>query len=202
LLESLLVAVAGLGFALAANGLSPRGLQLTRNYFPGGKPLPPTAPILAIATSGPAATNVPSTSEVLAAQLKAKGLGLVESDEVLRLFRDPGFEQGTIVFVDARDDDHYQDGHIPGAYQLDYYHPADYLGAVLNACSVATQIVVYCNGGECTDSQLAASFLHDSAGVPKEKLFVYEGGIKEWERRSLPIELGARKSGNLRGASK
>lgn len=34
LMEALLVVAAGSGFALAANALSPRGLKLTRDYFP------------------------------------------------------------------------------------------------------------------------------------------------------------------------
>ena len=35
LLEALVVSTAGLVFALVANFASPRGLSLTRNYFPG-----------------------------------------------------------------------------------------------------------------------------------------------------------------------
>jgi hypothetical protein len=29
------------------------------------------------------------------------------------------------------DDEHYRAGHIPGAFQLDHYHPENYLAAVL-----------------------------------------------------------------------
>src|SRR5206468_8653205 len=36
LFETALVAALGLVFALAANALSPRGLRLSRDYFPGG----------------------------------------------------------------------------------------------------------------------------------------------------------------------
>ncbi|HWH72296.1 MAG TPA: rhodanese-like domain-containing protein, partial [Candidatus Sulfotelmatobacter sp.] len=58
-------------------------------------------------------------------------------------------------------------------------------------------IVVYCNGGNCEDSELAATMLRD-AGIPKDKLLVYGGGMTEWTTNGLPVELGQRKSGNLR----
>ena len=42
LLEALVVLVVGIALALVANQISPRGLVLTRNYFPAGagKPMP------------------------------------------------------------------------------------------------------------------------------------------------------------------
>ena len=55
----------------------------------------------------------------------------------------------------------------------------------------------YCNGGECDDSLQAAVTLRDSLRLPKEKLFVYGGGITEWAANGLPIELGIRNSGQL-----
>ena len=55
----------------------------------------------------------------------------------------------------------------------------------------------YCNGGECDDSEHAAIMLRDSLGIPKEKVFVYGGGIAEWTTNGLPIEVGARNSGEF-----
>ena len=45
-------------------------------------------------------------------------------------------------------------------------------------CQAAEQVVVYCTGGECEDSDTAAILLRD-AGVPTAKLFVYGGGFAE-----------------------
>jgi len=97
LVEALLVALAGAVLAFAANALSPKGLRLTNNYF---------------------GTNAPPTSAPgsLAALLQAKGLQLATSNQVQELFHDPRYEQNLILFIDARDSDHYQAGHIPGAY--------------------------------------------------------------------------------------
>ena len=179
--------------AFAANALSPRGLKLTRNYSPGH----------ALASAGAQAsaegTNAPANQHIIEAQLRAEGLQFVDGREVAKLFADPKKAQELVIFVDARDDDHYQAGHIPGAYQLDHYHPEDYLGKVLPACQVAEKVVVYCKGGSCEDSEQTALLLGDSPGVPKNKLFVYTGGFDEWSANHQPIELGERDSGQLKG---
>jgi hypothetical protein len=57
--------------------------------------------------------------------------------------------------------------------------------------------VFYCDGGECDLSLEAAVTLRDSIRIPKEKLFVYGGGITEWANNGLPIELGTRNSGQI-----
>ena len=203
LLEGALVAVTGVAFAFAANAISPRGLALTRNYFPSA-PSSSTAPVPgASLRPGEAAanTNTASPEELLAARLKAQGLQVVTGQQAEQLFRDPRYEPGVIVFVDARDDPRYQEGHVPGAYAFDHYHAEKYLGTVLPVCLAAEQIVIYCLGGDCEDSEFAALTL-SSAGVPKEKLFVFGGGMTDWATNGLPVEVGKRNSGNLRPATK
>jgi rhodanese-related sulfurtransferase len=198
ILETLLVAIAGGGLALVANALSPRGLSLTRNYFPGGGATSPGVPPVPITISNAGGATVSTQSTAgLAAQLRAKGLGLLEVREAARLFADPRYASEQLVFIDARDDRHYQEGHIPGAYQFDHYRPENYLPAVLPACQGAEQIVVYCTGGNCEDSEFAALTLRD-AGIPAERLFIYAGGMTEWATNGLPVETGARQSGTLR----
>jgi len=197
ILEALLVALIGAALAFAANAISPRGLTLTRNYSTGKTGGTVSAPPMPAA---PGATNQPSADELLSARLREKGLQLAGSNQVVRLFHDPGYQQGTIVFVDARDDEHYQQGHIPGACQLFPYHPENYLATILPVCQAAEQIVVYCNGGDCEDSELAAITLRD-AGITSQKLFVYAGGIAEWTANSMPVEIGVRMSGNIGNTS-
>jgi rhodanese-related sulfurtransferase len=192
LFEALLIAAVGLALALAANALSPRGLRLARNYFPGAEP------ISANAGSTTASTNqaAPKTPGAVAQRLAQRGLQLVASNEVVELFRDARYDQGLILFIDARDDSHYAAGHIPGAWQFHHYRAEDHLPTVLPACLTALKIVVYCNGGECEDSEFAAIMLRD-AGVPREALFVYPGGILEWKAGGMPMETGAHRSGQL-----
>ncbi len=195
LLEALLVALVGAAVAFAANALSPRGLELTRDFFQTNSRSHTNQ---AAVTNGTrlTATNSVSGHELLAQRLKEKGLTLVDSNRVVQLFHDPRCEQNLVIFVDAREDEHYRKGHIPGAYQLDYYRPQNYLANLLPLCQLAQEVVVYCNGGNCEDSEFAASFLL-SAGVPKEKLVVYGGGLGEWETNGLPVEVGERLSGQI-----
>jgi rhodanese-related sulfurtransferase len=184
--EVLLVAVTGAAAAFLANQLSPRGLTLSRDYFPGG-----IAPLPAESTRLGETTNSP-----LAARLQGKGLHWADRAQVERLFHDPRVAQNLVLFIDARDQDNYQEGHIPGAYEFFPYQPEKYLAEVLPLCQVAAQIVVYCAGGECEDSESAALDLQQ-AGIPGDKLFVYGGGITDWKAAGLAVEHGARNSGQL-----
>jgi len=195
ILEALVVAAIGAALAFAANGISPRGLKLSRDFFGTSRPAQEN-PVAATNTTTVGGTNTPSPHEVLAARLRKEGISLIDSNQVIRLFDDPRREENLVIFVDAREDQHYQKGHIPGAYQLDYYRPEKYLATVLPLCQLAQQIVVYCNGGNCEDSEFAATFLL-SAGVPKEKLEVYGGGFSEWQTNHLPVEIGPRLSGQI-----
>ncbi len=185
LLEGLLVGLTGAVLAFAANAVSPHGLKLIRNYSPGGA--------LAVSRVNPGTTDPgqPSGLQLVEKQLAAEGLQLIDSKHVAELFNDPAKEQGLIVFVDARDDEHFFAGHIPGAYQLDHYHPENYLAQVLPACQVAQKIVVYCKGGTCEESEQTAIFLRD-AGIPKDRLFVYAGGFDDWSAQHRPMETGDR----------
>ena len=196
LFEALLVAAVGVAFALAANALSPRGLRLGRNYFPdAGKP-PAVAQSEARSVATPAAVEASDPPNATLQRLRQRGLQLVASNAVVELFRDPRYEQGLVVFIDARDDQHYAAGHVPGAWQFNHYRAENYLPTVLPVCLSALQVVVYCTGGECEDSEFAAVMLRD-AGVPGESLFVYPGGIAEWTANRFPVEVGARRSGEL-----
>lgn len=194
--EAVVVGVLGAAFAFAANQVSPRGLDLARNYFPSG-----VARGVRPATAGgslPAkgANYEQEAARLVAAQMKKEGLQVVDERQALEAFYGSRRQQSGIVFVDARDEEHYRQGHIPGAYEFDPYHPEKYFAAVLPVCQEAKQIVVYCHGGDCDDSESAALLLRDS-GIPNQRLFVYTGGFTEWTASHLPVETGARDSGIL-----
>jgi rhodanese-related sulfurtransferase len=198
LLEAMLVAVVGATFAFAANQISPRGLSLARNYFPTGTndamraSVNANPPETAIGTNSTALSSPPS----LAGQMKQKELQLIDGHQAVQFFHDSHLKSGTIAFIDARDEEHYQAGHIPGAYEFDPYHPEKYFSAILPVCRAAEHIVVYCNGGDCDDSKTAALLLRD-VGIANQKIFIFGGGITEWTSNHQPVEIGARNSGNL-----
>jgi len=208
LLECGVVVLAGLLLALAANSLSNRGLNLTKNYFPSlpgqaTRPLQqPFAgnPVLSESTGGQIAETtqaraVPSDS---VHPLEEKGFQVISHEAVLEFFEDPRYEQEIYILIDARNDQHYGEAHIPAAYQFDHYHPEKDLDEVLEVCGTAEKIVVYCTGGDCEDSEYATIELINQ-GVDASLLFIYPGGITEWEEEALPMERGSRLSGNLVG---
>jgi rhodanese-related sulfurtransferase len=195
LLEAVIVIAVAAGFAFALNELSPRGLKLRRDYFPSV-----ASPTNVPAKVSPAAENPPTAPEETSAtaeidqRIKSKGLQPIDRAQVEHLFHDPRYQQGLVVFIDARDVDHYAEGHIPGAYELDRYHPEKDLATDLVPCQNAEQVVVYCTGGECEDAEFTALMLRD-AGVSNKNLFVYGGGFDDWSANHLPLEEGARNSG-------
>jgi rhodanese-related sulfurtransferase len=181
--DALMVAALGVVIGLGANAISPRGISLTRDYF----------------AAAPSASRAPATSppthaaarDPVRERLAQRGLKALTHDEAVALFRDPRRTTGQILFIDARDDAHYEAGHIPGAQPFDHYRLERYIANVVAIAPLAEQIVVYCHGGECEDSELVAIDL-TQLGVPASKLAIYLGGITEWERNGLPVETGAR----------
>ena len=200
MLEGAVVAGVGVILSFIANAVSPRGLALSRDYFPGA--IRPGSSMAASTNASivSAATNAAAATQLIAARLAAKNLRMVDLEQARELYFDPRYQHGGVVFVDARDDGLYQAGHVPAAHQFDHYRAPNNLAAILPVCAVAEQIVVYCNGGDCEDSEFAAVTLRES-GVPNEKLHIYGGGFTEWSTSGLPVERGARGSGLLREAT-
>ncbi len=183
--------MAGLAFALLANQISPRGLSLTRNYFPS------TAAAPAFVRDVGVTTNNQSISEKLAGQLKTAGLQLAPREQTYAWFADPRRLAGKIIFVDARNETDYLKGHIPGAWLFDPYQPEKYFPTVVPVCQNAEEILVYCHGGDCDDSLSAATLLKQ-VGIPFDKLHVYSGGMEEWQKSAHPVEAGPQNSGQIK----
>jgi rhodanese-related sulfurtransferase len=198
LLEAALVAVVGAAFAFAANRISPRGLALARDYFPTGTNdvVPPAAVVVPVGESPGTNPAARSLVQLPATPTPGKGWQLIDGRQAVQLLHDSHLKPGAIVFIDARDEEHYLGGHVPGAYEFDPYYPEKYFPAVLPVCQAAEQIVVYCNGGDCDDSKTAALLLRDM-GMINQNIFVYGGGITEWTNNHQPVETGARNSGNV-----
>lgn len=191
LIEAALTAAVALGAGLAANALHADGLDLGRDYFRTAAPAEPQA-----AAEQPAVGAPGSDAEAVTAErLRAKGLQVLAHSEVAALFQDPLYRDEAYVFIDARNDEHYRAGHIPGAWQLDHYHLDRYVGEVLPVCETALKIVVYCHGKDCVDSELAAEDLL-GFGVDRARLYVYTGGYIAWTEAGLPLESGPRGGGD------
>ena len=183
-----IVLVVGIGFALVANLVSPVGLSLTRDYFPAGAALSQSKSSPATTGPGKGAT---SSSSAVAKRLRGKGLQAVAHDRVVQLYGSQRHREGDVVFIDARGRSKHREGHIPGAYPFSHYRIEDYLQTILPVCGQAEMIVLYCQGADCQDSEMAALGLRD-LGISPDKLYVYIGGITKWRSAGMPVVTGKR----------
>ena len=169
---------------------------------PPTTPRPSPAPAAAAPAAAAPAETAPSGIESAAlARLAERGLEGIRFDEARALFEDPLYDAGALLFIDARHDEDYAAGHVPRALQFDHYHAERYLDAVMAAAPGTSRIVIYCNGGQCEDSEFAATTLKDF--LPESsRISVYVGGIEEWRARGMPVETGARGSGAIEVAPK
>lgn len=192
-LEMCAVVAIGLGLALVGNAVHPQGLSLGTDYFLAAQTSAPTPAPASHETSAP--TGEAATLE----RLKADGIQVLSHTDAAAAFDDDMYQQyEAYVFLDARNEEAYLRGHIPGAYHFDPYRPEKYVADLIPICASAQKVVVYCNGGNCTDSELAAKHLLNFQ-LPRELVFVYAGGMEAWKAAGKPIETGARHAGPLKG---
>lgn len=111
----------------------------------------------------------------------------VELAELLPLAGDP---DSGIVILDARREEDWQAGRIPGALCADPRALERHLTPELaERLRRAVWVVVYCNGGECEDSvELAGLLTSPPWSVDGSLVRIYEGGIEEWRRKGMPLE--------------
>lgn len=109
------------------------------------------------------------------------------------IFEDPDTAAGGTVILDARSQAVYEEGHIPGAFQIDHYrlgeYESDYIDYLLQSIEGAERVIVHCNGSDCEDSIFVCGDLIEWE-VPYEKIYLYPGGYEEWKQKSMCIETG------------
>lgn len=84
-----------------------------------------------------------------------------------------------VTFVDARPLQRYRAGHLPGAIPLNADQWDVQIERFLNEWDPEKTIVVYCDGGECTDSHAIAAKLRDEMQIPN--VYVLKGGWVAWQ---------------------
>lgn len=188
-MEVLVLTVVGTGVALAVNGSQgSRGLKLTKNYFARvaipNRPAPQTPSVEKVEAKQAGVREKAATPKRLKHDYQD-----VSFAEAVAIFEDPGTELGVNIFVDARNDAAFEEGHIPGAIQVDHYRLEDYIQNVLDFAAGAEKIVVYCNGGECEDSVLVCGDLIEF-DVPYENIYLFSGGWKAWTDGNMPVATG------------
>ena len=144
--------------ALAANFLSPKGIALVGQWD----------------TSKGVITASPTGPE----EWKPEEINSVAQAKEI-------FDAGNVLFVDARSQDNYEDGHIPGAVSLQVGQFDEQIESFLSQNSPDTHIVTYCSGRTCEDSHNLARLLFD-VGFTHVSVFI--DGFPGWEAQGFPIE--------------
>ena len=101
----------------------------------------------------------------------------INLDQALELY-----QKGT-VFVDAREPEYYQEGHIKGAWNIPFF-----LELVFKLDSLQGKdapMVIYCSGEECGSSEDLA---YELQAEGFSNLLVFKGGWTAWNGRGHPIE--------------
>ena len=198
LVLSVLAVALGLGAnAVRASAKIPGVIKLTHNYFKTAPKRLATVPDQADQPTSIGAKPVddlrPTSSAEDAAHLDSP-YTIISVAEAAEVFRDPNTELGVNVFIDARGDAAFEDGHIPGAVQCDHYNLDLYIDNVLDYAQGADKVIVYCNGGDCIDSMSVCADLEDM-GISIDSIYLFVGGWEAWVAAKLPVATGSQDGG-------
>jgi rhodanese-related sulfurtransferase len=175
--QAVLLTVFGLGVGLSVNaGRGKKAIDPRRDYFPPG----PSASV----TLGQATAQ--TTSQAAPTQPYDE----LTFDAVVALYNDAMTAAGAYVFIDARNDENFERGHVPGAIQCDHYAFEKYIDNVAPRVAGAAKVIVYCNGDTCEDSLLVCRDLAEGGFVQPDQVYLYTGGWEEWIRNNMPVATG------------
>lgn len=168
--QTIIFSAAVLVLGLLNSFLNPTALDLGRDYFP--KLISSDQPV-----------------DGGHSDLPQHDFGVMTADLLLE-FLPELMDSNAAVLIDARSSEHYEADHIPGAYLVHHYTKDNYIDAVLPQMREAGYVIVYCRGGDCEDSIFLATDLVYHHGIEKEVIYIYEGGIAEWESLGHPLKEG------------
>lgn len=128
--------------------------------------------------SAKGAQSIPPQEDPQAFLARVAKLKAIDTETAKKLFDMKG-----AIFIDARQEEAFMKGHIPGAINM-YANSFNQYVPQLVQIPVDRQIVIYCNGGSCDLSHdLADQIL--AIGLHK-KVVVYTGGVDEWKAKNYP----------------
>ncbi len=93
-------------------------------------------------------------------------------------------QKNQCIVLDVRTAQEYQQGHIPGARNIDFY--SDSFRQVLNQLPRDTAYCVYCRSGRrssLTAQQMARMGFH--------RIYNLQGGILQWQSHRYPLQKGS-----------
>ncbi len=156
--DMLLIIVLAAVTGLVVNSLSPRGITLMGDWDPSK----------GVVSANPKDRPVARDIEIRSVQ------------EASTLFKDT-----SVLFVDAREETLFNEGHIQGAVSLFVYDYNKNFAAFMARYPKDQPIVTYCSGRECEDSHTLARYLKED-GYTHVRVFV--DGYPAWAEEGLPVE--------------
>jgi rhodanese-related sulfurtransferase len=96
------------------------------------------------------------------------------------------FDQNAF-FVDARRKEVYAEGHIAGAFRADMESFKTSTPQWVSGLPKDMKLVVYCNGGDCDESEHVAQMLNASGF---SAVYIIHDGFPGWKTAGHPIETG------------
>ena len=105
--------------------------------------------------------------------------GIVEID--IEIAKDL-YEKGTL-FIDARAEENFNDGHIPGAICSDELDVL--IDKIYSFDNLEKAFVVYCSDDDCGSSEELSYQLYDQGF---ESIYLFKGGWKQWIENNLPAK--------------
>lgn len=106
---------------------------------------------------------------------------LVLSVEEARVY----FEDGETVFVDARDYEDFEAGHVRGAVHLPASDPDGAFEAARHRLPEDFRLIIYCSNAECDMAEKIAKFLH---GKGYTQICILGPGLSGWRKDGHPTE--------------
>ena len=96
------------------------------------------------------------------------------------------FNEKSAIFIDARDSEDYNSGHIENAINIPFDYYEDYEDAI-NELDDTAPHVIYCSGEECSLSMDLADYFFNELAF--ENILIFEGGWPQWRDADLPSSL-------------
>jgi rhodanese-related sulfurtransferase len=96
------------------------------------------------------------------------------------------FLEGDVIFIDAREEEEYDEGHIAGALVLPFDFWDDYWDLVQPELDTEKHIIVYCGGLDC---ELSLFAVRELKYLGYDKAYTFFGGWVKWVEAGLPIEI-------------
>lgn len=91
-----------------------------------------------------------------------------------------------ILWIDARSEEEYFTGHIPGAILVNEDDWESGLGRLFEVWEPEQVLVVYCGAEACMSSRVVMRRLRED--LQEDKIYYLEGGWSVWRAAGLPVE--------------